>query len=204
MKDAVECGNETIADIVAAGAEYTILESLLLLVDKLDFLDNDYPLLTLFAPTNQAFIDARASLGYNLAACLRNNTDELRKFLHYHIVCGAEYSSTLILRDELKTKACTLKKHYYYQFGYHSYKYFHRKYYYYRECETLKVGINQVFGIEIGKDGVLLTGLDIRASNGVIHDLSLPLLNPTVDFNVLCAAFTGIVVIPPPMAPPPP
>ena len=44
-------------------------------------LDNDKPLLTLLAPTNEAFMDARISLGYDLVLCLRNNTDVLRMFL---------------------------------------------------------------------------------------------------------------------------
>ena len=203
MKEPVQCGNTSIAEIVESDADYSVLESLLRLADKLSFLDDDKPLLTLLAPTNEAFIDSRISLGYNLAACLRSNTDVLKKFLHYHIVCGAEFSSTLVLRDELETKACVQKRHYYSYYSYYYYYYFKRPIYK-TVCEKLEVDSQQPGGIEIGDDGVILTALDIIASNGVIHEISLPLLIPSVDFNELCASFTGAVVLPPPLAPPPP
>ena len=202
MKRAVECGNTTIADIVQEDSDYSILESLLTMADLLSFLDRPKPPLTLLAPTDQAFNDAILDLEYDLVACLRNNSDVLKKFLKYHIVCGAEFSSTLVLRDDLNTKACEkklVKKRKYY------YHYYYYKYYYLKKCQEIEVDV-QDSGILLGKDGVLLTGLDIPASNGVVHEISLPLLNPSVDFNELCGeAFARQTAFPPPppMAPPP-
>lgn len=201
----VECSNETIASIVEEDTDYSILESLLVEANKLSFLDMERPLLTLLAPTNEAFMNSRTAFGYDIVSCLRSNTDVLRKFLHYHIVCNAEFSSTLILEDNtLKTKACeTVQKekchwtHWYY-YGKKC------KVYSRTECQELEVTVG-ASGIQVGEtsDNVFLTGLDIPASNGVIHEISLPLRVPTVDFDSLCSGFVGVVGPPPPMPPPP-
>ncbi len=201
MQRPIECGKDTIARIVEMDPDYSVLESLLVAADLLSFLDNDKPLLTLLAPTNQAFIDARTSLGFDLVSCLRANEDVLVKFLKYHIACNAEFSSSLITRDTLKSKACEQKK--IVKKIYRYYFYYYYKSYYVTECQTIDVSVKDT-GIELGEDGVLLTGLDIVASNGVIHELSLPLLIPTVDFNKLCSGFgRAVAPPPPPMSPPP-
>ena len=194
----MECGNQTIADIVQEEDEYSILEFLLSTADLLEFLDKPTSALTLFAPTNQAFMNISEDLNLDIVECLSNETnlEELKKFLLFHIVCGAEFSSSLIMRNRLVTNACHKVIKYYY---YYYYKW-------YTECLKLNVAITDE-GIVVGDDEVVITTLDIVASNGVIHEVSLPLLNQKIDLAKLCASFPRssftVLVNPPPFVPPP-
>ena len=193
----LECGNQIIADIVQEEDEYSILEFLLSTADLLEFLDKPTQALTLFAPTNQAFMNISEDLNLDIVECLSNETnlEELKKFLLFHIVRGAEFSSSLILRDCLVTKAC--------------HKVIYYRYYYYKwytECLKLNVAITDE-GIVVGDDEVAITTIDIVASSGVIHEVSLPLLNQKIDLAKLCASFPRssftVLVNPPPFVPPP-
>lgn len=118
------------------------------------------------------------------------------------MTCGAEYSATLNLHSQLKTKVCYKSIYSYYQL----YKYFSHKYY--TKCKKVQVQVGGDGGILVGKEGAVITHLDIPASNGVVHYVSLPLVNPWYDLRVLCKNFPivnrNVAPPPPPLLHPPP
>ena len=152
---------------------------------------------------------ASEDLGLDLEKCLLSpsNRNALGDFLRYHVTCGAEYSGSLVLRKSLTTKSCVRKKYYYY--GYRSYYRTHYKYY--KVCKKLPVGLPEE-GIAVGggDNDNLITHLDIPASNGVVHYISMPLVNPCLNLNKICADFpidcptcNNTFIPPPPLLPPP-
>ena len=145
--------------------------------NHLEILNKSHPLFTLFAPTDAAFQRGSCDLGLNITQCLLadENKSSLKKFLKYYIVCGAEYSKCLVQRGQVTSVACS---------GYISWYY-----YYYYECE--KIDIKETDdGIAVGKTGSVIEQIDIPASNGVIHHISLPLVNPKLNLTTLCANYT--------------
>ena len=141
----------------------------------LQYLNNSHPLLTLFAPTDAAFQRASCDLGLNITQCLLADGNSLKKFLKYHIVCGAEYSKCLIQRGQVTSLAC--------------YRYRSWYYYYYYECEKIVITSTDD-GIAVGKTGSVIEQVDIPACNGVIHLISLPLVHPKLNLTTLCADYT--------------
>ena len=199
IKGVIDSSKKTIGDIVRASANLTTLETLLKCANLLDDLDKPLPLLTLFAPTDEAIQTAVSDLNLDIIACLKAKPAALKKFLLYHLVCGAEYSTILVeLRKELTTRACH-KYHYYY------YYYYKKKYY--TICKKVPVSVLDDGGIAVGKTGAVITHLDIAASNGVVHYISLPLVNPWLNLPSLCADFPSkksFLPPPPPLVYPPP
>ena len=137
-----------------------------------------HSLLTLFAPTDAAFIKGSCDLGLNITRCLLadENKLNLEKFLKYHIVCGAEYSKSLVQRGQVTSVACYRYRSWYY-------------YYYYYECEKIEIKETDN-GIAVGKTGSIIEQVDIPASNGVVHLISLPLVHPKLNLTTLCADYT--------------
>ena len=144
----------------------------------LDYLNESHSLLTLFAPTDAAFRRGSCDLGLNITQCLLadENRSSLKKFLKYHIVCGAEYSKPLVQRGQVTSLACYKYRSWYF-------------YYYYYECEKIDITLTDD-GIAVGKTGSVIEQADIPASNGVIHHISLPLVNPKLNLTTLCADYT--------------
>ena len=67
----------------------------------------------------------------------------------------------------------------------------YRSWYYLRYYECEKIEIKETDdGIAVGKTGSVITQLDIPASNGVIHHISLPLVHPKLNLTTLCADYT--------------
>jgi len=99
---------------------------------------------TVFAPTDKAF----AELPENAVPALKNNTQELRKVLTYHVVAG----KILMKKDiENMTSIKTL------------------------EGGELTVNVT-ANGIQVG--GANITEADILANNGVIHQIDKVLIPP--------------------------
>lgn len=99
---AAELGDAgTIADIVVASAggdepQFTLLLAAVAAADPsiLEALSNPEAELTVFAPTDEAFLAAIEALGVT-AEELLGNTELLNSVLTYHVVSGAVYSSDL-------------------------------------------------------------------------------------------------------------
>ncbi|XP_019862958.1 PREDICTED: uncharacterized protein LOC109591737 [Amphimedon queenslandica] len=205
----IDSSNKTILQVVATSPNLTTLTSLVQTAGLVDFFSQPKPLLTLFAPTDEAIQTASEDLGLDLEKCLLSpsNRDALNDFLRYHVTCGAEYSGSLVLRKSLTTKSCVRKRYYYY--GYRSYYRTHYKYY--KVCKRLPVSTSDD-GIAVGggDNDNLITHLDIPASNGVVHYISMPLVNPCLNLNKICADFPincpncNNTLVPPPPLPPPP
>ena len=157
--------------------ELTTLESILVKANLLQYLNKSHPLLTLFAPTDTAFQRASCDLDLNITQCLLadENRSSLKKFINYHIVCGAEYSKCLIKRGQVTSVACSWYRSWYYL--------------YYYECEKIEIKETDN-GIAVGKTGSIIKQLDIPACNGVVHLISLPLVHPKLNLTTLCADYT--------------
>ena len=142
---------------------------------------------TLFAPTDAAFQKGSCDLGLNITRCLLadGNKSHLKKFLKYHIVRGAEYSRPLVQRNKVTSLAC-----YWYKYRH---RYWHRYWhsgYRYKKCNKILITVGDD-AIGVGTTGAVIEQGDIPASNGVIHHISLPLVNPRLNLTTLCACFTA-------------
>ena len=191
----IESSNETITDIVSVTAELSIFSKLLEKSGIGALLDQSERLRSLLAPTDSAFRSLNTRLHLDIVACLKDDSKStvLNKFVTYHVLDDVEFSSTLILRDEVETKAC-----------YKSYCYFYYRCVY--TCKKIEVGISNS-GIVLGPDDSPLELIDIPAVNGVIHHVSYPIVNPWIDLAEECADFAlsaTVLVPPPPLIPPPP
>ena len=153
------------------------MESLLTKANLLSSLNDTHGfLMTLFVPDNDAFQEGSSDLKIDIVECLMADEHEsqLKKFLKYHYTCNAEYSSVLARKTELTTEACS--------------RHWSRWYGYYRYCKSVSINVNDD-GIQVGESGSFIETSDIPASNGVLHQISLPLINPWLDLKSLCCDF---------------
>ena len=134
-------------------------------------------MVTLFAPTDTAFQVGSCNLGLDIVKCLLSNDNKssLKDFLLYHIINGVEYSEPLALQDDVISQACYQVKS---PFSRNMYS---------TECIKIPITTDQN-QIRVGTSAVIEEG-DIPASNGVIHHISLPLVNTQLDLTILCAGF---------------
>ena len=175
IKGIIDSSDQTIAQVVQSSSELSTIHSLLVAANLLQKLNDTHSFsMTFFAPTNEAFDKAITDIGVDIAKCLLadENKKQLKQFLKYHIVCGTEYSAILSKKSLLSTEACSVS-------GW---------FWSYWKCETVGISINDDGGIAIGKTGSVITHLDVPASNGVMHYLSLPLVNPKLNLLSLCGA----------------
>ncbi len=99
---------------------------------------------TVFAPTDEAF----AELPENAVPALKNNTQELRKVLTYHVV-----GDKILMKKDLENMASV------------------------KTLEGAELTINVTAnGVQVG--GANITEADIKASNGVIHQIDKVLMLP--------------------------
>lgn len=191
IEGVIESSNKTIAQVVADTPSFSTMESLLVKADLLSSLNNThgYPT-TLFVPDNDAFEQGSSDLMVDIAQCLLadENMQNLKKFLKYHYTCDAFFSSILVKKTQLTTEACTRR--------------WSRWYSYYRHCKTVAINVNDD-GIQVGESGSLIEEVDIQARNGVMHQISLPLVNPWLDLQRICSDFPYSTVTPSPSSPPP-
>ena len=174
IKGIIDSSDQTIAQVVQSSSELSTIHSLLVAANLLQKLNDTQSFsMTFFAPSNEAFDKAISDIGVDIAKCLLadGNKKQLKQFLKYHIVCGTEYSAILSKKSELRTEACSVSGWFWS---------------YWKQCETVGISINDDGGIAIGKTGSVITHLDVPASNGVIHYLSLPLVNPKLNLLSLC------------------
>lgn len=134
-------------------------------------------MVTLFAPTDTAFQVGSCNLGLDIVRCLLSNDakSSLKDFILYHIINGAEYSKPLVLQDYVISQACYRVKS---PFSRNMYS---------TECNKIPITTDKN-QIRVGTSAIIEQE-DIPASNGVIHHISLPLVNPQLDLTILCAGF---------------
>jgi transforming growth factor-beta-induced protein len=144
----------TILEIAAGSPDFTILVKAVEFTNIADVLAGEKKL-TAFAPTNEAFIKLLAKL--NLTAeelFVKENKQLIKKILYYHLVKHEYYAEDVVYSDKLKTLAW--------------------QYAYIRTDKGPQIG-NEKFGF------ANITGLDIMASNGVVHVLDEVILPPDLE-----------------------
>ena len=140
---------DTIVDIASANPDFSTLVTAIKAADLVETLSGDGPF-TVFAPTNEAFAKAKASLGEKKFNAILANKEMLMKILTYHVIKGK-----VMAADVLKLKSGTAVT----------------------TVEGGKVVIkHSKSGVYVGK--AMVTKTDIEASNGVIHVINMVLMPP--------------------------
>jgi len=164
--------DETVVDIAVANPDFSILVQALTKADLVTVLRGNGPF-TVFAPTNQAFINA----GYTSAiiAALPNNAiPALKEILLNHVVAGNNVSTSLST-GYVKTFATGGASN-----------------------NTLSMFINTTNGVVINggaaNGGATVTTADIDADNGVIHVVDAIIGLPTIVNHAIANPSFGILV----------
>jgi len=148
-------GSESILDIAASDENFSVLAQAVIFAGLDEALDGNRQL-TVFAPTNDAFVALLGAL--NLTAeelFVEENKSLVRDILLYHVAPGKRTAKSVVKADKIRT---LLKK--------------------FAEIET-EDGKVFIGNEENGFAQIIQT--DIFASNGVIHVLNAVLLPPTSD-----------------------
>ena len=138
----------TIVDVAAGAGNFTVLVEAVKAAGLVDTLSGPGPF-TVFAPTDQAFADALATLGITKEQLLADPA-KLKTILTYHVVSGSVMAADVMKMDgqDVPTVA----------------------------GPTVKIKIN---GSTVMINDATVTTADIAASNGVIHVIDKVLLPPS-------------------------
>ena len=150
-----ETTNATLLDIAASADDFSILAQAVLFAG-LDEVLGGRRQLTVFAPTNQAFVDLLESLGddaenlYNNGEFVSGNEQFVRDILLYHVAPGKREAEDVVTADRIRTQ--------------------NRSFVFVKqENESFFVG-NDTNGF------AEIIATDIPASNGVIHVIDAVML----------------------------
>ena len=138
----------TIIDVAAGAGNFTVLVEAVKAAGLVDTLSGPGPF-TVFAPTDQAFADALATLGITKEQLLADPA-KLKTILTYHVVSGSVMAADVMKMDgqDVPTVA----------------------------GPTVKIKID---GSTVMINDATVTTADIAASNGVIHVIDKVLLPPS-------------------------
>ena len=138
----------TIVDVAAGAGNFTVLVEAVKAAGLVDTLSGPGPF-TVFAPTDQAFADALATLGITKEQLLADPA-KLKTILTYHVVSGSVMAADVMKMDgqDVPTVA----------------------------GPTVKIKID---GSTVMINDATVTTADIAASNGVIHVIDKVLLPPS-------------------------
>lgn len=138
----------TIVDVAAGAGNFTVLVEAVKAAGLVDTLSGPGPF-TVFAPTDQAFADALATLGITKEQLLADPA-KLKTILRYHVVSGSVMAADVMKMDgqDVPTVA----------------------------GPTVKIKID---GSTVMINDATVTTADIAASNGVIHVIDKVLLPPS-------------------------
>ena len=143
--------SNTIADIAVANSEFSILVEALIKADLVGAVADKEAELTVFAPTNDAFVALLSELG--VASLDEVPTETLKNILLYHVI-GSKAMST------------DLSSGYYPTLSTYS-------------GNNISMYVMVEDGVYINKN-TMVTAADIEAENGVIHVVDKVILPPTV------------------------
>ena len=149
--DLLEEMNNTIADIALANTEFSILVEALTKTDLVSAVADKNAELTIFAPTNDAFLALLTDL--NLNSVDEVPIETLKSILLYHVIGSKAMSGDL--ESGYYPTMSTFNKNY------------------------ISMYIKVDNGVSINKN-TLVTNLDIIADNGVIHLVNKVILPPSV------------------------
>jgi transforming growth factor-beta-induced protein len=159
--------SNTIADIAVANPDFSILVDALSKADLVDAVADKSAELTVFAPTNDAFVALLGDLGLNSLDDVPVET--LKNILLYHVVTGKAMSQELS-NGYISTLATS-------------------------NGNNLSMYVNVDNGVSLNKNAKVTTA-DIEADNGVIHVVDKVILPPNVvniaidneNFSILVSA----------------
>jgi len=143
----MEAANGTVADVVASQSDLSQLLAALKAAGLEEFLMVQNPI-TLFAPTDRAF----AALGSKMTT-LTENPALLAEILKYHVVYGTVYSAAAGLTGDLHTFEEDDKIHIQNLFG------------------SSLSGLLGTGGMTVDNAHLVNTGVDLSATNGVVHKI---------------------------------
>lgn len=147
----VEAVKPTVIDTLRCGNSFSILKAAITKAGLMDALTAPDASLTLFAPTNTAFLEAIDSLGITAEELLES--DSLGDILKYHVVPEKRLSDSLQNGDVLPTL--------------------------FEESEVLTVSTNGEELLI--NDNVEVLYDDLEAENGVVHVINSVLLPPVAE-----------------------
>ena len=161
MMDGEVLSSETILAIAAGEEDFSILAEAVIFAGLDGVLDGRRQF-TVFAPTNDAFVDLLDALeveGDELEDRLENflvedNRELITNTLLYHVATGARFSGDVVTSEQIRTQEGSFIK--------------------VKEDDGFFVG-NE----ENGYAGLILDLVDIEASNGVIHAIDAVMLAPS-------------------------
>lgn len=172
--DPTPTGMNTIAEIATDNGNFTILLDALTRTDLAETMSDPSQTYTVFAPTDEAFVDLLAELGMgdldDVEMAL--GTEGLKNVLLYHVL-GAEVTSDMVSTGYVSTLGTNAT------------------------MDALSIYANTASGVMINNKATVTTA-DVMASNGVIHIIDkviLPLsiydlLSINEDYATLTAALT--------------
>lgn len=178
----ITTSNSTIAQVIQGSPRLSMMSSLLSAANMIQGLDRSDTSKTFFAVTNEAFEMGSSDIGVDIVRCLLANGNEriLAKFLKYHMTNGAEYEVVLTQKASVSSRSCSWVVY--------------RRIYCYLRCEEIVITVSDD-GVGVGKTGSVITVGDVPASNGVVHYISLPLIEPSLDLAQLCIDFPFNVTV---------
>ena len=169
INDVIMSSNRSIAEVLESTPTLSSFTQLVRKANLFSLLRSS-PLLTVFAPSNDA-------INENTMTCLcrSENRNLLHHVVKFHLVSGAEYNSTLVLRRYIRPKSC----------GHHrsSWRWWRRRW------QRCRIAVSVVGGRVTVADSTI-TNADIAASNGVIHVVSQLLNNPKLNLASRCPPST--------------
>lgn len=157
--------SNTIADIAVSNSDFSILVEALMKADLVDAVADPSAELTVFAPTNDAFVGLLNQLG--ISSLDDVPVDDLRSILLYHVVGGKAMSTDLAsgYYPSLSTS----------------------------NGSGMSIYINLEDGVRINNNSQVIAA-DIEADNGVIHVIDRVILPPSVvNIAIDNANFTTLV-----------
>ncbi len=172
--DSTPAGLSTIAEIAEDNGNFTILLDALTRTDLAETMADPNQTLTVFAPTDAAFVDLLAELGLDNLDEVENalGTEGLKNVLLYHVL-GAVVTSEMVSTGYVSSLGTNAS------------------------MDALSLYTNTTDGVVIN-DRAIVTSADIMASNGVIHVIDKVILPLTIyellslndDYATLTAALS--------------
>lgn len=143
----------TVVDIATGNEDFSTLVTALTEAGLVDTLMGEGPF-TVFAPTNAAFEEARASLGITVEELLAR--DDLADILTYHVVPGRLLAADVVAAVESAGGTATVTT-----------------------VQGADVSVTLMDGNVLLNDAATVITTDLEAGNGVVHVIDTVLLPPT-------------------------
>jgi uncharacterized surface protein with fasciclin (FAS1) repeats len=155
MTTTTQVSGETVLDIAAGNEDFSTLAAAVEAAGLQDALSDPAATLTVFAPTNEAFDAALASLGLTAEELLADK-ETLTAILTYHVLGTTVTSADITSAGVEEIPVTTLSG------------------------EELVAMVGEDGAVGFANQAATVTAADIEASNGVIHAIDAVLLPPSV------------------------